>query len=335
LIPEAAWSAPAAPDAAAVRPWLIINPLSFRASRNGLAGRVADLARSHGLRVELASDLIEFHAVLDRLRALRAEQIWVLAGDGTLHAMAQHLARPDNAGWSPALLLLAGGRANVVPRDCGGYPPWERFRAALQALQEGRPLVEESLVTLRVEQDGVEPQHGFFMVGAVLYDGVRLCREHRAAGTGWLHRSWFADPWCLLKMTLQVWVGRSPLPPYSRMHVSTDGEEALHSPMRILLASTLQLRDALYNPFATRGAGEVRLTAVAAMARHFWRHLPAMLLGRFGKGMTLQNGHLSGRFAQAVVLGLEGYALDGELFVTDPARPVKLSAGIRLRVLRP
>jgi hypothetical protein len=236
---------------------------------------------------------------------------------------------------SPALLLLAGGRANVVPRDCGGYPPWERFRAALQAMQEGRALLEESMVTLRVEQEGSDPQHGFFLVGAVLYDGVRLCREHRARGSGWLHRSWFADPWCLLKMMVQVWVGRSPLPPYSRMQVSTDGVEALRAPMRILLASTLQLRESLYNPFAPRGAGDLRITAVAATARHFWRHLPAILKGRFGDDMTLQNGNLSGRFAQADVLGLEGYALDGELFATDPTRPVRLRAGIRLRVLRP
>ncbi len=335
MIPDAAGGASAAPGAAAARPWLIVNPLSFRASRNGLAGRVSDLARSHGLRVEHASDLTEFHAVLDRLRALHAEQIWVLAGDGTLHAMAQHLARPDNTGWSPALLLLAGGRANVIPRDCGGYPPWERFRAALKALHEGRPLVEETMVTLRVEQEGSEPQHGFFMVGAVLYDGVRLCREHRARGTSWLHRSWFADPWCLLKMMVQVWMGSSPLPPYSRMQVTTNPVEVLRAPMRILLASTLQLREALYNPFASRGAGELRLTAVAATARHFWRHLPAMLRGRFDNHMTLQNGHLSGRFERADVLGLEGYALDGELFATDPTRPVRLSAGIRLRVLRP
>jgi hypothetical protein len=335
LILDPAGGVPAAPDAAAARPWLIVNPHSFRASRRGLARRVAELARSHGIHVEHASNLLEFHAALDLLRERRAEQIWVLAGDGTVHAMAQYLARPDNAGWSPALLLLGGGRANVVPRDCGGYPPWERFRAALQALREGRPLVEETLATLRVEQDGAEPQHGFFMVGAVLYDGVRLCREHRARGTGWLHRSWFADPWVLLKMMVQVWLGRSPLPPYSQMQVSTDGVAALHAPLRILLASTLQLREALYNPFAARGTGELRLTAVAATAMHFWRHLPAMLKGRFGNDMTLQQGYLSGRFAQAGVLGLAGYALDGELFVTDPARPVRLSAGIRLRVLRP
>jgi hypothetical protein len=330
---DTAGGVPAAGDAA--RPWLIVNPQSFRASRGGLAQRVAAEARSHGLQVVQASNLEEFHSALDHLRELRVGQIWVLAGDGTIHAMAQYLARPASAGWSPALLLLGGGRANVVPRDCGGYPPWERLGAALKALREGRALVEEQLVTLRVEQEGAEPQHGFFLAGAVLYDGVRLCSEHRSSGSSWLHRSWFADPWCLLKLALQVWAGRSPLPPYSELQLRTNGAAALHAPVRILLASTLQLREALYNPFAVRGAGDVRVTVVAATARHFWRHLPAMLMGRFDNNMTLQHGYLSGRFGRAEVLGLDGYALDGELISTDPSRPVLFSAGIRLRVLRP
>ncbi len=324
----------AAPDAAA-RPWLIVNPHSFRASRRGLAGRIAAHARSHGLHVIEVRDLGEFHTALDRLRDRCAGQIWMLAGDGTVHATAQYLARPASAGWSPALLLLGGGRANVVPRDCGGYPPWQRFGAALEALREGRSLAEERLLTLRIEQEGAEAQHGFFLAGAVIYAGIRLCQEHRAQGSGWLHRSWFADPYCLLKVATRVWAGRSPLPPYDDLQVRTDGAAAMHAPMRMLLVSTLQFREALYNPFAERGEGAVRLTAVAASARHFWRHLPAMFRGRFSDNMTLQQGYLSGRFAAAEVLGMSGYALDGELFATDPARPTRLCTGIELRVLRP
>lgn len=320
---------------AAVRPWLLVNPRSFRASRGGLAQRIATKARNHGLQVIEASSAVEFQTALDRLRDLQAAEIWMLAGDGTVHAMAQYLAQPACAGWSPALLLLGGGRANVVPRDCGGYPPWQRFSAALDALRDGRELAEERLLTLRVQQYGGESQYGFFLAGAVVYAGIRLCDEHRAQGSGWLHRSWFADPYCLLKVATQVWAGRSPLPPYRDVDVRTDSAAALRAPMRILLASSLQFREALYNPFAQRGEGVVRLTAVAATARHFWRHLPAIFKGRFGDDMTLQQGYLSGRFASAEVLGLDGYALDGELFTTDPTRPVKLSSGIELRVLRP
>jgi hypothetical protein len=295
---------------------------------------VARLARSHGVQVLEVGSLQEFYAALDRLRDLRAAQIWLLAGDGTVQALAQYLARPASGGWSPALLLLGGGRANVVPRDSGGYPAWERLGVALQALREGR-LAEERLLTLRVQQEGAETRHGFFLAGAVIYAGIRLCSEHRASGSSWLHRSWMADPYCLLKVAAQVWAGRSPLPAYNDLQVRTNGAAAMRAPMRMLLASTLQFREALYNPFAARGEGPVRLTAVASNARHFWRHLPAMFKGRFGDDMSLQQGYLSGRFTSAEVLGLDGYALDGELFTADPTRPVTLSSGMELRVLRP
>ncbi len=320
---------------AAARPWLVINPRSFRASRGSLAQEVAVQARAHGLPVIEASTLSEFRAALDRLQAQQAAQIWVLAGDGTVHAMAQHLAQQPDGGWQPALLLLGGGRANIVPRDCGGYPPWEKFQAALRAQREGRALAEARLPTLRVEQSGSLPQHGFLLAGAVINAGVRLCSEHRASGTAWRHRSWIADPYCLLKLMLQVWAGRSPLPPYENVQITADGVAAMQAPLRVLMASTLQLRDGLYNPFAARGVGDVRITAVAATARHFWRNLPAILRGRFRDNMTQNEGYLSGRFSQVDLLGMSGYALDGEMFVTDPTRPVRLTRGVSLRVLRP
>jgi hypothetical protein len=291
-------------------------------------------ARAHGLPVIEASTLAQFRAALDKLRAQQAAQVWVLAGDGTVHAMAEYLAQQPASGWSPALLLLGGGRANIVPRDCGGYPPWERFQDALRAQREGRMLAEEQLPTLRVEQAGSPPQHGFLLAGAVINTGIRLCSEYRASGTGWRHRSWIADPYCLLKLMVQVWLGRSPLPPYENLQVITDGVVAMRAPMRVLMASTLQLRDALYNPFAARGQGDVRITAVAASASRFWRNLPNILRGRFGDNMTSSQGYLSGRFTHVDVLGMTGYSLDGEMFVTDPLLPVRLSRGLALRVLR-
>jgi Diacylglycerol kinase catalytic domain len=320
---------------AAARPRVIINPQSFRASRRGLARRVADAARGNGLEVLLASNAGEFQAALDQLRDQQAEQIWMLAGDGTIHATADYLAQPASAGWTPALLLLGGGRANVVPRDMGGYPPWKRFNTALEQLRAGRDLAEERLLTLRVEQEGAAPRHCFVLAGAVIYAGIRLCQEHRASGDGWLNRSWMADPWVLLKIAAQVLAGRSPLPAYDDLQVRIDGTLAMHAAMRVLMVTTLQMRESLYNPYALRGAGAVRVTAVAADARNFWRNLPGMLKGRFDDDMTVQQGYLSGRFPSVEISGMRGYALDGEPVTADPARAVRLSGGIELRVLRP
>lgn len=321
--------------APAARPRVIINPLSFRASRRGLARRVAEKARAHGLEVLHASTPLEFQATLDQLRAQQVEQIWMLAGDGTIYATADYLAQPASAGWSPALLLLGGGRANVVPRDVGGYPPWQRFNTALEKLCAGQGLAEERLQTLLVEQEGTPPRHCFVIAGAVINAGIKLCQEHRASGHSWLHRSWMADPYVLMKIAAHVWAGRSPLPPYSNLQISVDGVPAMQAAMRVLMVTTLQMRESLYNPYAPRGQGAVRMTAVAADARHFWRNLPSMLKGRFDDDMTVQHGYLSGRFPSVEITGLDGYAIDGEPVAADPSRPVRLSAGFSMRVLRP
>jgi hypothetical protein len=60
-----------------------------------------------------------------------------------------------------------------------------------------------------------------------------------------------------------------------------------------------------------------------------------MLKGRFDDDMTVQQGYLSGRFPSIEIVGMDGYALDGEPVAADPSRPVRLSGGIELRVLRP
>lgn len=318
----------------ASRPCLLVNPRSYRASRHDLAGRVTRLALQAGLEVHEIYDPDTARACFDNLRARRQRQVWLLAGDGSIHAIAEYLSELPVGDWSPALLLLAGGRANVVPRECGGYPAMPALRRALAALRAGRALAEQSLPTLRVTQEGAPVRHGFFLAGGVIHHGIRYCSEHRAAGNGWLNRSWFADPWALLKLSAKVWFGRSPLPPYSDVTVRMTGAAPFTAPLRVLLASTLKLTAALYNPFAARGQGPVRLTAVAANANRFWRRLPGVLRGRFDRHMDHDEGYLSGRCVSAELLGVEGYALDGESFTADPRRPLRLEAGLSLTVLR-
>lgn len=318
----------------AAPPCLLVNPRSFRASRWNMAGRAARLARGCGLDVIEASDPAGFRAAFDLLRARDQQQLWMLAGDGTVQALAEYLA-DQPGGWSPAILPLAGGRANVVPRECGGYPAMPALRRALAIRRAGRTLREADLVTLRVSQPGGPVRHGFLLAGGAIHTGIRLCSEHRQRGTGWLHRSWIADPYTLLRLAVQVWTGRSPLPMHPHMRVSLAGGGVLDAPVSVLVGSTLQLRNALYNPFAARGEGPVRVTAVRAGADRFWRRLPAMLKGKFDDNMHVAQGYLSGRCGMAEVAGIAGYALDGECFAADPSQPLRLEAGVTLRVLLP
>jgi hypothetical protein len=105
--------------------------------------------------------------------------------------------------------------------------------------------------------------------------------------------------------------------------------------MRVLVASSLAMRNALYNPFAHRGAGPVRFTAIRTDAPPLWRMLPALIRGRFNTDQDVDCGILSGRTDRVELQGIASFALDGELFSVDPALPVVLTAGRTLRVLRP
>jgi hypothetical protein len=326
-------SAVAAGDA--TRPCLLVNPRSYRASRHGLARRAERLARAANLEVRHVTTPPTLRAVLEDLRQRGQQQLWILSGDGTLHALAEYLAALPEGQWSPSLLLLAGGRANVVPRECGGYPAMPALRRALSAHAGGQPLQEGRLCTLRIAQQGQPVRHGFLVAGAMILEGVRACAENHRRGEGWRHNGFIADPMVLLKLGMQVLVGRSPLPPYPHVTVRMPGIGEMSAPLRVLVAATLEMHSALYNPFAARGNGPLRLTAVAAGAKPFWRNVPAMIRGRFSQDMDLAHGYLSGRAARAELLGVAGYALDGEIFAADPALPLELSAGPALRVLRP
>jgi hypothetical protein len=316
------------------RPCLIVNPLSYRAARGSLLRQAEQLAKLHGVTLIQSSTLVGFRATLDQLRACGEQRLFILAGDGTAHAVAEYLSELPHDDWSPELLFLAGGRANVVPRHCGGYPAIPALERALVAVSAGCGMTLETLPLLRIEQVGQPPRHGFFFAGAMIDAGIRVCSAHRAAGSGWLHRSWVADPYALLKLGLKVISGNSPLPAYAHTQVTCSDGARLHAPLRVLLASTMPMHQALYDPFADRGTGALRLTAIAATAQQFWRRLPKTLRGAYDAEMSVEHGYLSGRFDCAQVTGLDGYSLDGEPSATPGGQQVSLGCGVPLRLLR-
>lgn len=326
--------APASPTVSA-QPCLIVNPLSFRASKGGLAARATALARRYGAEVIQASEPAQLHVVLEMLRTRRQTMIFVLSGDGTVQAIAQYLALLPAGAWVPELLLLGGGRTNMTARNFGGRGAVLDLEAALRRCRDGQAFEVQDHQLLRIEQEGTPAQHGFFIAAAMIDSGIRLCRQHRRAGRGWLYNSVVSDPYCLMKLAVRAMLGRSTLPPYPQLRIATDTGELLSGPSRVLLATTLSHRHGLYNPYAERGSGAMRVTAVTATASRFWRRLPGLLTGHFAPEMNLQDGYLSGSYDRIEVMGLSGYSLDGETFDTDPARPVLILGGPHLRLLQP
>jgi hypothetical protein len=192
----------------------------------------------------------------------------------------------------------------------------------------------EEMPLLQVEQHGCQSRQGFVFAAAMFDAGVRICAAHRARGSGWLHRSWIADPYALLRLGCQVMAGRSPLPAYPQLTVDTAQGVSLAAPIRVVIASTLPLRNSLFRPFAARGSGAVQITAVSADAARFWRRLPRMIRGRFSAEMNTTNGYLSERSDAVLLHGLSAYSLDGEPVSCDAQQALRLTAGIKLRLLR-
>lgn len=329
--PQAKGGVVATAGAAAI--CLLINPLSCRTRNGALSRRAEMLARAHGVRVEVTGDPARIVALLEELRAAATPRLFVLSGDGTIQLIASFLVGLPAGDWNPELLLLGGGRANAVPRAFGGTPALRALRRVLEALRENRPLRVETQPLLCVRQQGRPERCGFIMVGALIDYGVRYCREWRASGTSWWHRGILADQISLLRLALQVLLGRSPVPPSPQMVVRMQPGGTMYAPLRVFVAGSLLHAGGHYNPYAARGDGPLRISAIAVEAPRFWRNLPRMLTGRFDESMSVAQGYLSGRCHDASVEGMAGYSLDGEPYDADPALPLHIATGHALRVV--
>lgn len=314
-------------------PCLIVNPRSFRNAR-GLADRASAAARVLGAEVVQADDLASLTVAIERILVRRQSQVVILSGDGTVQAVVDHLARQPAGAWVPELLVLPGGRSNLTALDLvpagDAVPTLERGLRLAQAGRWQPALVERAL--LRIEQAPAPARHGFLMVGALIDTIVRNARKHRDSGTSALHVGPYSSAWFVAGLGLRTLVGRSGMT-CPDLSIEAGAAGRLQGPTRVLLATTLQHRQGLFNPYADRGEGELRVTAVSRRAPRFRRSLPRILTGRFTAAMDAEHGYLSGRCERLQITGLSGYCLDGEEFDTDPARPVVVTAGRHLRLL--
>ncbi len=310
-------------------PCLIVNPRSFRASR-GLAQRACALAEARGADVISIDGPVALTAAIDAILARRQKRLMVLAGDGTVRAVVDQLAALPAGSWVPDLLVLPGGRTNMTAADLvpgGALATLERALAMAAAGGWDAAVVERSV--LCIEQAPAPVRYGFW-VGAALIDGViRRTHAHRSGG-GAIKTGHLSTAMSLLRLGSLGLRGRSGLS-CPTMHVEADPLGRMQGPVSLLLATTLQHRHGLFDPYASRTADDMRFTLVSRHAKRFWLSLPRLLTGRFSGAMTVANGYLSGGCERAEITGMSGYSLDGEAFDTDPSRPVLLRRGPRLR----
>lgn len=329
-------AAPAvAPPEAALPACLIVNPKSFRASRGGLSARAIELAKSYG------ADVLEIDAGFGLLKALDERlargirRIFVLAGDGTMHAIVEHLARLPAGSQLPELMLLGGGRTNLTAAEFDGNGDLlQKLESALARHRDRSAFKTVGCRLLVLEQEPAPARHGFFIAAGLVDEAIRECHDYQQCNSSWLSRSRFATPVHLIKMAWLGLIGRGPLKS-PEMSVDAGESGSLSGPMRMVLVTTLEHRGRVYDPYAKRGRGSLRLTAITSRARAFWPCLALVAMGRFFGFMDLRRGYLSGRCERVEIRGLRHYALDGEEFEADPSRPVFISSGTPFNFLCP
>lgn len=316
---------------ASLPPCLIVNPLSFRASR-GLAEQAQAVAKAQGAEVVVVDGPASLTAAVQTILARRQRHVMVLAGDGTVRAVIDQLASLPTGAWVPDLLVLPGGRTNLTAADlvpgADALTSLKRGLAAVAAKRWDAAVVERA--TLCIEQAPAPSRYGLWVGAALIDDVIRRTHAHRTGGDGALRTGHLSTAFSLLRLVFLALRGRSGLscPP---LHVDAGAIGRLEGKVNLLLATTLQHRQGLFDPYATRADGGMRLTAVSRHATGFYRLLPRLLTGRFSRSMDVAHGFLSGGSARAEITGLCGYSLDGEAYDTDPARPVVIRRGPSLR----
>jgi hypothetical protein len=248
----------------------------------------------------------------------------MLAGDGTVQAVVDRLAALPGPVAQPALFVLGGGRSNVTAAALGGRGAvLSKLEQALNRWRDGSALAFERIPVLRIEQPPAPPRHGFLLAAGLLDAILRACHREQARARGTWREGNASNAWALLKLALPgLLIGREP--PLDDLHLTISDWARPPSPARLLLVTTLEGRPGMLDPYAKRGQGPLRFSAVCARGARLWSRLPRAALGR---------SELSGRCAALQIKGLSHYTLDGEESVADPSRTVCIRPGPRITFL--
>lgn len=311
----------------------LVNPLSFRMSLRERASRTADLVRSHGGTVFEVSDLDQIEQALAQIRHGPMDRLIIAGGDGTLQGAVSWLARHVPPESMPQLVLLSAGRTNYVAEDIGTR---SHFLATLQTVLSRDPerLHPVRRPTLKLEHPSIGEQHGFFLAGAMVDEVIRFVHDWQSRGTGWLRRRHAASIAGVTGLALQRAAGRYrfDLP---RLKIETDGRGHPEAIFRFLLLSTLNHDRSLVDPYARRGAGPLRVTAIRKDAKRLPWRLWKVARGRFSAGMNSDNGYISGLYRNIVIHNIRSIVLDGQEFELDRSEALRVSAGPVFTFQRP
>lgn len=308
---------------------VLLNPRSFRMGLRNRADRLTALLKHYALPFQAVRSADDIDRAIQTALNRQVQQLIIIGGDGTLQGAVTCLARLDS-NVRPRLLMLGGGRTNYTARDLGTH---DRLITTLTAaLEQSEAFRPQRRLTLAVRQQGQPVQHGFFIAGGLVDWVIRDCHAYRANGTGPLRTGHLSSTWRLLQLAGQAVVGKGDYRP-PRLTIEAQGLKPFEHANRLLLMTTLEHSTDWVAPYADRGQGSIRLTAIDHRATGFWRRLPRLVSGRYAAGMTPDHGYLSQRGDAFRLLGLQSISLDGQDFDLDPNQTVSIEKGLELEFL--
>jgi len=311
----------------------LINPRSFRMHIHQRARRTSDRVRAHGGMVFEVDSLETIERALASALQRGANCIVIAGGDGTLQGVSTWLATHVAGHRMPELIVLSAGRTNYVASDLGTRRHFvDTLELILSSAPEGlHPIRRRSLA---LSHPSIGTQHGFFMAGASVDQAIRdIHRSNQQAAKNRLAQ-YAASTTGLIALLARWAVGRFQFE-LPRLGIETDCLGDTQQRCRFLLLTSLPLHAHWVKPYAGRGRGEIRITAIADRAKGLAWRLPAVLRGRFGAGMDTRNGYFSGRCKDLQIHNLSSITLDGQELDLDPSEPLCVSQGPEFRFLRP
>ena len=298
---------------------LLVNPLSFRASRGQLWQRAVALAEQQHIPVQIETAPSGFSAALAKFQSEGAGLVVILGGDGTLQGLLSERYRADGLQYLPPLMMLGGGRTNLIAANQNGASGdvFSRLKRVLAA-----PLHKQQLRacdTFVLSGEDLESEVGLFMAGAMIDEVIRDLHHYRDGHRGrWRDGAVATSLWMTRRLAAASWRSRPFTTPEMTVRAEMLGQ--LQGGMRLLILSTLARMGPNISPWASRGVGALRLLSVRAGARRFWSHLPGLLQGRFHESQDPASGYLSGRSNQVRFEGLHRFCIDGQEFESASGR---------------
>ena len=313
---------------------LISNSLS-RGNRRALPS----FRPSHDSNVKMLHRPIEGRAglekAIDDFAQAKVEVIAINGGDGTVSAVLTQLFAHTGFDRQPALALLRGGTLNMCADDVG-LPG--RAQDALKRLVEflaggGLTAASEERHVIRLTHSNQdEPIYGMFFATSALYRATEFCYEKlQARGI---------NPSLAMAMTLiyllarKTWRGgrNDPVLHPDQLRVRLDGGEAEAEELQLALTTTLNRLSLGWRPYWGEGPGGLRYTAIRYPPRRLVRYAYRILYGAPDRHLPPET-YISRNLDSIVIEPASPFSLDGELYRPDPAFPLTLRDGGRVRFL--